>query len=150
LVTVGSNTVSIILIIILITNILITNIVIILIIIILIIILILTNIVIIIIILITIILILILTTITIVILGGSVTILLFAAFLACPLWLYLAKRWGKFNAWIFWSFTFAATNLSLVIPQKGDVYTCLVVAAINGIPVSAKFLNDALLVSARA
>ncbi|CAM9317915.1 unnamed protein product [Chrysoparadoxa australica] len=79
------------------------------------------------------------------VLGASVTMLLLAAFLSTPLWLFLASRFGKRNAWLTWSFVSAVTNLLFLFVTKGDVPGMLAMGFLNGIPIGAKFLADAIL-----
>merc|ERR1719502_1746039 len=76
--------------------------------------------------------------------GLSVTMLLVAAFLGTPLWLFIASKLEKRKTWLLWSFTSAITNFLFIFVQEGDVYLCVAIAAINGLPMGAKFLADAI------
>ena len=75
----------------------------------------------------------------------SVVALIICALLFMPLWLFAAKRLGKRNAWLLWSFTTAITNTLFAFCGKGDYVSCIVFAGINGIPIGAKFLAEAIL-----
>ena len=76
--------------------------------------------------------------------GLSVTVLLFCAFLGTPVWLWIASKWGKRKTWLLWSFTGAATNFLFIFVGEGAIYTQLAVSCINGFPMGAKFLADAI------
>jgi hypothetical protein len=70
---------------------------------------------------------------------------IFSALLGTPLWLFLARTVGKRNTWLLWSLTLAITNLLFALIGKGDVTLFIIFAGINGVPVGAKFLADAIL-----
>lgn len=70
---------------------------------------------------------------------------LVAAVVTTPLWLLLVKKIGKVKTWLLWSLVMAVTNILFVFPGKGMIYACAAVCAANGIPMSAKFLADAVL-----
>lgn len=82
---------------------------------------------------------------TMVVLGVCVCAALGAAVVATPLWLMLAKMRGKVSAWVIWSFTMAITNFVFVFLDQSMVVACVVACTINGIPLAAKFLADAIL-----
>ena len=75
----------------------------------------------------------------------SMVAVIVMAGIAAPMWNALAKKWGKRNAWLFWSFFTAISNVLFAFIGKGDVIACIVIAGINGMPLSAKFLADAIL-----
>eukprot|EP00949_MAST-11_sp_MAST-11-sp1_P002941 g2941.t1 len=77
--------------------------------------------------------------------GISITMTLLAAFMFTPMWLFLAKRFGKRNTWLAWSISMAATNIMYIFVTPQAVYLCIIVSFINGIPFGAKFLADAIL-----
>eukprot|EP00943_MAST-04B_sp_MAST-4B-sp1_P007113 g7113.t1 len=76
--------------------------------------------------------------------GLSVTMLLISAFLGTPLWLFIAGKLGKRKTWLLWSFTSAITNFLFIFVGEGDVMLNVGVAALNGLPMGAKFLADAI------
>jgi Na+/melibiose symporter-like transporter len=55
------------------------------------------------------------------VLGFLVVILLVFAFLGCPLWWALLRRYGKRNTWLMWSCTAAVTNLLFAFVREGQV-----------------------------
>jgi len=55
------------------------------------------------------------------------------------------SRLGKVNTWLVWSLTMAMTNCLFLMVGKGMVITLWVVAALNGLPLGAKFLADSIL-----
>eukprot|EP00928_Gymnodinium_smaydae_P084074 TRINITY_DN6731_c0_g1_i1.p1 TRINITY_DN6731_c0_g1~~TRINITY_DN6731_c0_g1_i1.p1 ORF type:complete len:852 (+),score=113.97 TRINITY_DN6731_c0_g1_i1:28-2556(+) len=70
---------------------------------------------------------------------------LIAAIAALPLW-SLAVRWfGKVKVWWMWSLTMAATNCLFLFLGRGMVIPLLIVSALNGVPLGAKFLADSIL-----
>jgi len=75
----------------------------------------------------------------------SVLALIICALLALPMWLWLAAKFGKRNAWLLWSFSTAITNTLFAFCGKGDYVSCIVFCGINGIPLGAKFLAEAIL-----
>eukprot|EP00039_Didymoeca_costata_P008779 m.116284 g.116284 ORF g.116284 m.116284 type:complete len:901 (-) comp14228_c0_seq2:244-2946(-) len=79
------------------------------------------------------------------VLGACVAAVLFAAFLGTPMWLLLVKKIGKRNTWLLWSLTMAITNVSFFFLGSGDIVGVIVCAGLNGIPMGAKFLADAIL-----
>lgn len=80
-----------------------------------------------------------------IVLGGIVCCMLLGAFSACPVWLYLSKRFGKRDAWLGWSFSMSIVILLFLFIGKGDVSLALGFGFISGIPLGAKFLSDAIL-----
>lgn len=70
---------------------------------------------------------------------------LMAAVATTPIWLYLVKRIGKVKTWLLWSLVMAVTNILFVFPGKGHIWFCMFVCGANGVPMSAKFLADAIL-----
>ena len=76
--------------------------------------------------------------------GLSVTMLLISAFLGTPLWLFIAGKLGKRKTWLLWSFSSAITNFFFIFVGEGDVYLNVAIAALNGLPMGAKFLADAI------
>ena len=48
------------------------------------------------------------------------------------------------KTWLLWSFVNAATFLVYAPLSGGNVYECIAMSVINGIPVGAKFLADAI------
>eukprot|EP00947_MAST-08B_sp_MAST-8B-sp1_P005055 g5055.t1 len=79
------------------------------------------------------------------VLAASAVSVLLAAFAGSPLWLFAAAKLGKRRAWLLWSLTMAGTNALYMLVGEGDVYPCIVVSAINGLPMGAKFLSDTIL-----
>jgi len=79
------------------------------------------------------------------VLGASVVALLLGAFLFTPMWLWIAKKLGKRNSWLLWSFTNGLTFLCYAFVQQGDVYLCIIMSVFNGAPIGAKFLADAIM-----
>ncbi|CEM03357.1 unnamed protein product [Vitrella brassicaformis CCMP3155] len=79
------------------------------------------------------------------VLAAGVTAVLVAAFSATPLWLLLSKYIGKYNTWVLYSFTSAVTNVCFSFLDRGDVYPMIALAFINGLPLGAKFLAEAVL-----
>jgi Na+/melibiose symporter-like transporter len=77
--------------------------------------------------------------------GGALVAILTGAILALPAWLALAKTFGKRNAWLAWSGVNAITNIALFAVQKGQIFPFILIAGINGIPLGASFLSDAIL-----
>ena len=75
----------------------------------------------------------------------SVLALIFCALIFMPMWLWIAAKYGKRNAWLLWSFTTAITNTLFAFCGTGDYVTCIVFSGINGIPLGAKFLAEAIL-----
>jgi hypothetical protein len=82
---------------------------------------------------------------TTMVLGIGILLLLGAAGTFLPLWLYLAKRLGKRNAWLLWSISSALTNLVMAFVTKGNYKLFWFVCVLNGIPMGAKFLSDAIM-----
>ncbi len=76
--------------------------------------------------------------------GLSVTMLLIAAFVGTPIWLFIAGKLGKRKTWLLWSFTSAITNFLFIFVGEGDVMLNIAIAALNGLPMGAKFLADAI------
>jgi len=70
---------------------------------------------------------------------------LMAAVVTTPMWLMLVKRYGKVKTWLVWSLVMAVTNILFVLPGKGAIYLVMLICAANGVPMSAKFLADAIL-----
>lgn len=50
-----------------------------------------------------------------------------------------------FHRRLAWSLTMALTNSLFFFVGKGDVMLCIIISGINGIPIGAKFLSDAIL-----
>jgi Na+/melibiose symporter-like transporter len=81
------------------------------------------------------------------VLGAAVGAVLFCALLGSPIWFALLKCLGKRNTWLVWSLTMAMTNISFFFVGEGDINGVIILAGLNGIPMGAKFLSDAILVS---
>jgi len=79
------------------------------------------------------------------VLGAVVVVLLVCAALGTPIWLQIAKRLGKRRTWLLWSCFMAFTNILFYFVGKGDVTKALILGGINGLPMGAKFLADAIL-----
>ncbi len=79
------------------------------------------------------------------VIGVSVLAVLIFAVLSLPLWLFITKKYGKRNTWLLWSLSMAVTNILFIFVEKGDVILCIIIAAINGVPIGAKFLADSIL-----
>ncbi|CAE8620381.1 unnamed protein product [Polarella glacialis] len=77
--------------------------------------------------------------------------LLVAAILSMPAWFALAARIGDYRAWIAYNVFNAGTNLLLAFPgtywpdRTALVFTTVSFAALNGVPMGAKFLTDNVL-----
>jgi Na+/melibiose symporter-like transporter len=70
---------------------------------------------------------------------------LLAAIVALPLWHLAVARLGKVKAWWCWSLTMALTNVLFLFLGRGNVVSLWIVAALNGAPLGAKFIADAIL-----
>lgn len=70
---------------------------------------------------------------------------LVVAILVLPLWNLLVRKIGKVRTWFMWSLSMAVTNVCFLFMWKGAVFPLFVVCAINGAPLGAKFLADAIL-----
>ena len=79
------------------------------------------------------------------VMGGSVLVILMCAGLGTPIFMMIAKKYGKRTAWLAWSATSAFTNILMLIPQEGQYVLCIVLAGINGLPIGAKFLSESIL-----
>jgi len=79
------------------------------------------------------------------ILGACVSAALVAAIMATPIWLWGVKRFGKVKMWLMWSVVMAATNLLFTFLGKSYLRSGVVVCMVNGLPLAAKFLADAVL-----
>mmetsp|Transcript_12540 Transcript_12540/g.24463 ORF Transcript_12540/g.24463 Transcript_12540/m.24463 type:complete len:968 (+) Transcript_12540:118-3021(+) len=82
---------------------------------------------------------------TMVVLGSCVTAALIAAIASTPLWLYGVRRFGKIKMWLAWSLTMAVTNFMFLPLTRSSIISCFAVCAVNGLPIAAKFLADAIL-----
>lgn len=80
-----------------------------------------------------------------IILGAIVSIMLITAFACCPIWLLLTQKFEKIRAWLGMSLTMAISIGLFGFVGEGDVIPALGVAVLAGIPLGAKFLNDAIL-----
>eukprot|EP00930_Biecheleria_cincta_P006370 TRINITY_DN107372_c0_g1_i1.p1 TRINITY_DN107372_c0_g1~~TRINITY_DN107372_c0_g1_i1.p1 ORF type:complete len:827 (+),score=85.49 TRINITY_DN107372_c0_g1_i1:75-2555(+) len=74
--------------------------------------------------------------------GASV---LLACIAGLPVWNCLVRRVGKIKTWWLWSLSMALTNLAFVFLGRGAVPMLWIVAALNGLPIGAKFLADSIL-----
>lgn len=79
------------------------------------------------------------------VLAGCLCCALFCAMAATPVWLLLVRLIGKVRTWLLWSLVMAATNILFVFPGKGDIVMCALICGLNGLPIAAKFLADAVL-----
>eukprot|EP00931_Biecheleriopsis_adriatica_P120366 TRINITY_DN95487_c0_g1_i1.p1 TRINITY_DN95487_c0_g1~~TRINITY_DN95487_c0_g1_i1.p1 ORF type:complete len:481 (-),score=51.62 TRINITY_DN95487_c0_g1_i1:59-1339(-) len=79
------------------------------------------------------------------VIGACGAFVLLAAILGLPIWQWLVSRLGKVRTWWLWSLTMAVTNLLFVFLGNGWVVPLWVVAALNGLPLGAKFIADAIL-----
>lgn len=70
---------------------------------------------------------------------------LVTAILVLPIWKLLVAKIGKVRTWFLWSLTMAASNILFLFIWKGALPFLFVVAAVNGAPLGAKFLADAVL-----
>ena len=52
--------------------------------------------------------------------GMSITLLFVGGAISTPLWLYLAQRIGKWEAWVLNSLVLMLTNLVYLIPREGQ------------------------------
>lgn len=84
--------------------------------------------------------------------GACFTCLLFAAVFANPVWLIVAKKMGKVQAWIFWSITSTVTNFAFLTCGHGwfggmenEYLWIMFLSCMNGIPFGGKFLADSIL-----
>ena len=60
------------------------------------------------------------------VMGASDIVILMCAIAGAPIFMYIAKTFGKRNAWLTWSATLAFTNVLMLIPQEGDIIPCIV------------------------
>eukprot|EP00808_Paulinella_micropora_P019709 g69819.t1 len=79
------------------------------------------------------------------VLAGSFLAFLMGALFFTPMWLFMAKKFGKRNVWLAWSFSNGVTFLAYTFVGPGDVYLCIIMSIINGAPAGAKFLADAIM-----
>lgn len=79
------------------------------------------------------------------VLGIMATALLVCAFLGMPIWLKVANRVGKRNAWVALSAINVFSNLLYLFLGPGDIIPAIVIGGINGLPFGAKFLSDSIL-----
>lgn len=77
--------------------------------------------------------------------GISVSALLIAAVIASPLWLWLAKKVGKYRAWLLFNFCNVTTNLLFFLPKEGETLKLIIVTAVNGFPIGGSFLVQSVL-----
>jgi len=70
---------------------------------------------------------------------------LVTAILVLPIWKFLVAKIGKVRTWFLWSLTMAASNILFLFIWKGALPFLFFVAAVNGAPLGAKFLADAIL-----
>jgi Na+/melibiose symporter-like transporter len=70
---------------------------------------------------------------------------LVTAILVLPVWKFLVSYLGKVKTWFLWSLTMAGTNVLLLFVFKGQIEYFFFAAAMNGAPLGAKFLADAIL-----
>jgi len=68
-----------------------------------------------------------------------------AAILSLPFWKCCASTFGKVNTWLLWSVTKAVSTLFFLFLGTGQLYALWIIAALNGVPESAKFLADSIL-----
>jgi len=78
-------------------------------------------------------------------LGISMVALLLTAMASIPFWFFIASRFGKFRTWVAHNIFSAFSNLLFLIVNEGDPRYCICVMAVNGLPLGAQFLNDAIL-----
>ena len=77
--------------------------------------------------------------------GASVSALLIVATLGSPLWLFLAKKLGKYRAWMLFNFGNVVTNALFFLPQEGQTLKLVIVTALNGLPIGGTFLVQSVL-----
>lgn len=79
------------------------------------------------------------------VLAASVISLLMGGLIFTPLWLFLSVKLGKRTTWLLWSLSNGVTFLVYSLVGKGDVYLCVAMSVINGLPLGAKFLADSIM-----
>jgi len=79
------------------------------------------------------------------VLASSLLAVLIAAACSAPVWLLLSKRFGKHRVWLSFNLLNAVTNLGFIACGRGATRTTVIVAALNGLPLGAKFLSEAVL-----
>jgi len=70
---------------------------------------------------------------------------LLAAVVGLPLWLLAVAKLGKVKTWWLWSLSMALSNVMFLFLDSGMVIGLWIVAALNGLPLGAKFLADSIL-----
>jgi Na+/melibiose symporter-like transporter len=68
-----------------------------------------------------------------------------SAIFATPFWLFCTKKFGKRNTWLGFNAMNGLTNALFIFVGPGDVTASLIVTALNGAPLGARFLNDSTL-----
>ena len=79
------------------------------------------------------------------VLGACVMALLCGAVAFTPFWLFAAKKVGKRNAWLLWSFLNGTTFLFYAPIGKGMVIPCVIMSVLNGAPMGGSFLADSIM-----
>lgn len=67
------------------------------------------------------------------------------AILVLPIWKLIVGKVGTVQTWLLWSLTMAGTTGLFVFVGQGQIELFFVVAGMNGAPLGAKFLADAIL-----
>lgn len=79
------------------------------------------------------------------VLASALLAALIAAACSAPVWLMLSKRLGKHRVWLSFNLLNAVTNLGFIACGRGATRATVFVAALNGMPLGAKFLSEAVL-----
>mmetsp|Transcript_2365 Transcript_2365/g.7173 ORF Transcript_2365/g.7173 Transcript_2365/m.7173 type:complete len:1068 (-) Transcript_2365:351-3554(-) len=76
--------------------------------------------------------------------GLSIVMLITAAVVAQPIWLYMTTRIEKRNVWLLYNVVNALTNIAFVMVGEGDPVLCVIFVFFNGLPLGAQFLTDSI------
>jgi len=79
------------------------------------------------------------------VLAAALITVLIAAGASAPIWLALTRRYGKHRVWLSFNLLNAVTNISFLAAGYGRSRAVVAVAALNGVPLGAKFLSEAVL-----
>ncbi|GBG33783.1 Sodium-dependent lysophosphatidylcholine symporter 1-B [Hondaea fermentalgiana] len=76
-------------------------------------------------------------------LGFALGALFISAIIGTPFWGFVARRFGRYRAWLAYNLFNGLSNGLYIIVQPQDWKTAIVVTVFNGIPFGGKFLSDA-------
>lgn len=77
--------------------------------------------------------------------GVSVMLLLLAAVISSPIWLYAAGKIGKYKVWLAYNVISSLTNVLFMVPQEGKPMITIIIMAIQGLPIGGQFLVESIL-----